>query len=138
MRIIDFHNHVYPSEYIKEIETGPSAYKVTYDPDGNPILHSPGDYNVLVPGHRLIDYRRTVLEKNGLDMQVISFTAPGTLIETAERSVELSKRINDLFAEIQNSLTFALRFQTVWDLSSPDSPDNYRDLFGQYDTDYSR
>ena len=102
MRTIDFHNHVYPPEYIKEIETGPSAYKVTYDPDGNPVLHSPGDYNVLVPGHRLIDYRRTVLDKNGLDMQVISFTAPGTLIETAERSVELSKRVNDLFAEIQS------------------------------------
>ncbi|MFQ5627863.1 MAG: amidohydrolase family protein [bacterium] len=103
MRKIDFHNHVYPPEYIKEIETGPSAYKVSYDAEDNPVLHSPGDYNILVPGHRLMDYRKTVLEKTGLDKQVISFTAPGTLIETRERSVSLSKKVNDLFAEIQNN-----------------------------------
>lgn len=102
MRKIDFHNHVYPPEYVKVIEAGPSAYTVTYDNDGNPVLHSPGDYNILVPGHRLIDYRKTVLDEYGLDMQVISFTAPGTLIETPERSEVLSKKINDLFAEIQN------------------------------------
>ena len=102
MRKIDVHNHVYPPEYVEEIEAGPSTYKVTYDADRNPVLHSPGDYNILVPGHRLMDYRKSVLEKNGLDMQVISFTAPGTLIETPERSVELSKKVNDLFADIQS------------------------------------
>lgn len=102
MRKIDFHNHVYPPEYIEEIERGPSAYKVSYEADGNPVLHSPGDYNILVPGHRLIDYRKSILRKTGLDMQVISFTAPGTLIETRERSVVLCKKVNDLFAEIQN------------------------------------
>lgn len=101
MRKIDFHNHVYPPEYVKEIESGPSAYTVTYDTNGNPVLHSPGDYNILVPGHRLIDYRRNILDEYGLDMQVISFTAPGTLVETPERSVILSKKVNDLFAEIQ-------------------------------------
>ena len=102
MAIIDFHNHVYPPEYVEAIQAGPSAYKVTFDSDNNPVLHSPGDYNILVPGHRWMDVRRAVLEKVGVDKQIISFTAPGTLIETPERSIELSRMVNELFADIQN------------------------------------
>jgi aminocarboxymuconate-semialdehyde decarboxylase len=102
MSVIDFHNHVYPPKYIEAIQTGPSAYEVTFDADNNPVLHSPGDYNILVPGHRLMDVRQGVIEAAGVDKQIISLTAPGTLIETPERSVELSRMINDTFAEIQD------------------------------------
>ncbi|MCG8607048.1 amidohydrolase family protein [bacterium] len=102
MAIIDFHNHVYPQEYVEELQRGPSAYTVTFDADQNPVLHSPGDYNILVPGHRIIDFRREVIQSAGVDKQVISFTAPGTLIETPERSAELSRKVNDLFAGIQH------------------------------------
>ena len=76
MPIIDFHNHVYPTAYIEAVEAGPSAYTITYDADNNPVFHSPGDYNVLVPGHRNMDFRKEVLDKVSVDMQVISFTAP--------------------------------------------------------------
>jgi aminocarboxymuconate-semialdehyde decarboxylase len=101
MTIIDFHNHVYPPEYIEAIRAGPSAYEVTFDSDHNPVLHSPGDYNILVPGHRLMDVRRAELLEAGVDMQIISLTAPGTLIETPQRSVELSRKVNEIFARIQ-------------------------------------
>ena len=102
MSIIDFHNHVYPQEYVDEIKKGPSAYSVTFDSDNNPVLHSPGDYNILVPGHRLMDFRQTVLDQAGLDKQIISLTAPGTLIETPQRSTELCRKVNDNFAKIQS------------------------------------
>ncbi|MGA9351008.1 MAG: amidohydrolase family protein [Anaerolineae bacterium] len=102
MNIIDFHNHVYPPEYIEAIQAGPSAYEVTFDSDNNPVLHSPGDYNILVPSHRLMDVRKTVLEEAGVDKQIISLTAPGTLIETPERSVELSRMVNEIYAIIQS------------------------------------
>jgi aminocarboxymuconate-semialdehyde decarboxylase len=102
MAIIDFHNHVYPPEYIEAVQAGPSAYEVTFDSNNNPVLHSPGDYNIIVPGHRFMDVRETVLEEAGVDKQIISFTAPGTLIETPQRSVELSRMVNDIFANIQN------------------------------------
>lgn len=98
--IIDFHNHFYPPEYIKEIETGPSFYKITYDEEGNPVIHSPGDYNIIVPGHRLIDVRKQVLIDQGVDKQVLTFTAPGTIVETPERSVELARKVNDIFSSI--------------------------------------
>lgn len=100
MSIIDFHNHYYPPEYIDNIRTKGSAFKITTDDDNNPLLHSPGDINILVPGHRDIDFRQDVLDKAGIDMQVITFTAPGTLIETPSRAVELAKVINDAMAKI--------------------------------------
>jgi len=99
--VIDFHNHVYPPEYIAALEKGPSAYKVTYDANGNPVLHSPGDYNIAVPGHRLMDVRETVIKKASVDKQIISLTCPGTILETPKRAVELSRLVNDSFAKIQ-------------------------------------
>ena len=102
MTTVDVHNHVYPPAYVEALQAGPSAYKVTFDNEDNPVLHSPGDYNILVPGHRLMDVRTQVLADAGVDKQVISFTTPGTLIETPKRSVELSRMVNDSFAAIQS------------------------------------
>ncbi len=98
--IIDFHNHYYPPEYIEAVRRGPSAYAVTTDDAGNPVLHSPGDRNYIVPGHRNIDARLAALDEAGVDMQVVTFTAPGTLIETPQRSAELARLANDCLAEI--------------------------------------
>jgi aminocarboxymuconate-semialdehyde decarboxylase len=93
--VIDFHNHFFPEEYLAAVQRGQSNFGITVDKAGNPVLHSPGDYNVLVPGHRDAAFRAQVLEKAGVDRQVLSFTAPGTSIETPERAAELAPRIND-------------------------------------------
>jgi len=100
--IIDIHNHFYPPEYIEAIKKGPSNVRVTYDADDNPLLHYPGDYNILVPGHRDIDFREKELEKAGVDMQILTFTTPGTQIETPKRSEELARMVNDGFAKIMD------------------------------------
>jgi len=97
--IIDVHNHYYPFEYLDEIERGGSHFTVTIDDDGNPVLHSPGDYNVLVPGHRDLDFRTGVLDEAGVTRQVVTFTAPGTSIEEPARAVELARVINDALAK---------------------------------------
>lgn len=100
MPVIDFHNHYYPPEYIKALEQGPSAVRITYDAEGNPCLHYPGDYNVAVPGHRDIDYREQVLKDAAVDTQVITLTTPGTHIEDAATAVRLSRMVNDCFARV--------------------------------------
>jgi aminocarboxymuconate-semialdehyde decarboxylase len=102
MRIIDFHNHFYPPEYLEAIQTGPSNVRLTFDADNNPLLHYPGDYNIVVRGHRDIEYRAEVLEKTGVDKQILSFTTPGTHVESPERSVELARLVNDSFSKIMN------------------------------------
>ncbi len=98
MPIIDFHDHYYPPQYMEAIEKGPSAVRITYDDQGNPALHYPGDYNVAVRGHRDIDYREQVLREAGVDTQVITLTTPGTHIEEPATAVRLAKLVNDAFA----------------------------------------
>ncbi len=96
--IIDFHNHYYPPEYLDAVKAGRSGIKIDYDSDGNPRLHYPGDYNILVPGHRDLDYREKVLADLGVDLQVATFTTPGVHMETRELAVELARPINDAYA----------------------------------------
>ncbi len=98
--MVDFHNHYYPPEYVDALRTSKSAVEVTYDDDGNPCVHYPGDYNILVPGHRDIEYREKVLIEHGVDTQVLTFTTPGVHVETPGIAVELARQINDAFAKV--------------------------------------
>jgi len=98
--IVDFHNHFYPPEYLRAVEEGPSQVKVTFDKSGNPLLHYPGDYNIVVPGHRDIELRAGVLEREGIDRQILTLTTPGTHIESPDRAVELARLVNDNLARI--------------------------------------
>src|ERR1044071_9623158 len=98
--IIDVHNHFYPPEYLDALKAGDSAVKLTIDAEGNPCVHYPGDYNVAVRGHRDIEYRQGVLEKEGVDTQIITFTTPGTHVEAPERAVRFARMVNDAFAKI--------------------------------------
>ncbi|RJQ57984.1 MAG: hypothetical protein C4530_11475, partial [Desulfobacteraceae bacterium] len=100
MTIIDFHNHFYPPQYLEALKAGPSSIRITFDEQKNPLLHYPGDYNVLVPGHRDIEYRARVLADAGIGMQVLTMTTPGTHVETPERAAELARNVNDGFAAI--------------------------------------
>src|SRR5687768_11672561 len=100
MRVVDVHNHFYPPEYLDALRSGGSVVHVTTDRDGNPLLHYPGDYNVAVRGHRDIDYRQEVLEREGVAMQILTPTTPGTHVESHARAVELARLVNDAFARI--------------------------------------
>ena len=100
MKVIDVHNHFYPPEYLDALKSKKSVVKVTVDKDGNPHIHYPGDYNVAVAGHRDIAYRQGVLEKLGVDTQVITITTPGTHVEKAAYATKLASLCNDAFAKI--------------------------------------
>ena len=107
--LIDVHNHFYPPEYLDAISSGDSIVELTTDTGGNPCLHYPGDYNVVVEGHRDIVYRQKVLEREGVDTQIITLTTPGTHVEPPASAVRLARLVNDTFAEIvrQRSPRFA-------------------------------
>ncbi len=97
MAVIDVHNHHYPPEYLAALRTG-SVLKVTTDADGNPCIHYPGDYNILVPGHRDLDYRLKVMDQHKVDVHVLTFTTPGTQVESPETAVRFAGLVNDAFA----------------------------------------
>ncbi len=99
MTVIDFHNHYYPPAYLEALKAG-SSIKITIDSDNNPVLHYPGDYNIIVPGHRDIAFRQNVLDEEGVDKQILTLTSPGTHIEAPELAVPLARTINDCLANI--------------------------------------
>jgi aminocarboxymuconate-semialdehyde decarboxylase len=98
--LIDVHNHFYPPEYLDAIRSGDSIIELTIDEAGNPCLHYPGDYNVAVEGHRDIAYRQRVLEREGVDTQIITLTTPGTHVEPPDRARRLATLVNDALATV--------------------------------------
>jgi aminocarboxymuconate-semialdehyde decarboxylase len=106
--VIDFHNHYYPPEYLDAVKTGPARVRLDYGVDGNPRLHYPGDYNILVPGHRDLDFREGVLREHGVDLQVITFTTPGVHFEDPPTAIAMARQVNDAFArEVSRRRHFA-------------------------------
>ena len=102
MRVIDFHNHYYPPEYLDALGPAGSTLRITHDQAGNPVVHYPGDYNVMVPGHRDIAYRQSVLDELGVTTQVISLTTPGTHVDPPAVAARLARITNDAFARVQS------------------------------------
>jgi aminocarboxymuconate-semialdehyde decarboxylase len=126
VRIIDVHNHYYPPAYLDALRKGPSNVQITEDDDGNPWLHYPGDYNVAVRGHRDIAYRADVLAEDGVDLQVVTLTTPGTHVESPTRSVDLARLVNDEFAEVVQSR--GQRFSALATLPLNDAKASAREL----------
>ena len=100
--IIDFHNHYYPPEYLGALTPAGSTLRITHDDEGNPVVHYPGDYNVMVRGHRDIAYRQDVLDEHRVDVQVITLTTPGTHVDPPAVAVKLAKVTNDAFARVRD------------------------------------
>ena len=126
MRIIDVHNHFYPPAYLDALKRGESSVTVKYNSAGDPEIHYPGDYNVAVAGHRDIDYRQRVLEKEGVDTQIITLTTPGTHVETAAVALKLAQLTNDDFARIVQER--APRFATLGTLPLNDPAASLKEL----------
>ena len=98
--VIDVHNHFYPPEYLDALRDAESVVRVTTDEAGNPCVHYPGDYNVAVQAHRDIAYRTKILERDGVNTQILTLTTPGTHAEPPARAVRLARLVNDAFAAI--------------------------------------
>jgi aminocarboxymuconate-semialdehyde decarboxylase len=96
--LIDIHNHYYPPEYLEIVKKGGTRVRIDYDADKNPRLHYPGDYNILVPGHRDLDYREKVLQEHGVDVQMITFTTPGVHFEEPKMAIAMARQVNDAFS----------------------------------------
>jgi aminocarboxymuconate-semialdehyde decarboxylase len=119
MRIVDFHNHYYPPEYVEALTSSVSSVRVTYDDEGNPCVHYPGDYNVLVPGHRDIDYRQQVLDEHGVGTQVLTFTTPGVHVESRPFAVAMARTVNDAFARVVRDRTARFTALATLPLNDP-------------------
>jgi aminocarboxymuconate-semialdehyde decarboxylase len=97
--IIDIHNHYYPPRYLVAVERGGSHVRIAHDADGQLLIQYPGDYNVVVRGHRDLAERIRAMDELGVQVQAISLTTPGVHVEERARGLELARLVNDEFAE---------------------------------------
>lgn len=98
-RIVDFHNHYFPPQYLDAVRSS-SSLTITADADGNPVIHYPGNTTIIVRGHRDLDFRERVLDEYDIDTQVLTFPNPGTHVEPPVQSVPRARAINDAFGAI--------------------------------------
>ena len=126
MRVIDFHNHYYPPRYLRALASGESSVRVTTDTEGNPVLHYPGDYNIAVRGHRDLEYRRQVLDDQGVSMQVLTLTTPGTHVESPAVAARLASMVNDEFHEAMT--TYGGRYTALATLPLSDPAASVREF----------
>ena len=121
MRVIDVHNHFYPPEYLQALKTSGSLVRITYDAEHNPLVHYPGDYNVLVRAHRDIEYRLQVMDEHQVDVQVITLTTPGVHVDEAPIAVKVAAITNDAFAAIRDRWPSRFAPLATLPLNDPDA-----------------
>ena len=98
---IDFHNHFYPTEYLKKLEEWGHRYEFTHDRVGLKIVLEKGARFLGItpqmedPAKRIED-----MDRIGVDIQVLTLSTPNVYFSTRKRNLYLAKLVNDRFAEI--------------------------------------
>ncbi|MCS7369064.1 MAG: amidohydrolase [archaeon GBS-70-058] len=117
---IDVHSHFYPSQYIEELKRGGGYAYIEFNEYGSMIIKYEGDYNVVVKPHIDVLERIKVMDKYGIDMQILTLTTPGVEREPVDRGVKLAKIVNDSFSEIVERYPDRFRALAILPLQSPD------------------
>ena len=102
IRTIDVHNHLYPKEWMEHLEkstgritmkrTGPTS--MIFYAEGVPLSH------VSRVGHYDPEARLEDMDKYGIDIQILSLTAPSVEVVPTKEGVIWAKKVNDYFARL--------------------------------------
>jgi len=105
MKIIDVHSHLYPQEWVDYLSSRKECPKIEQKDSTSMIFYS---HNVRCssadkpeffdPAARISD-----LDNCGIDMQILSLTAPGVEELPVDEGVEWARKINNYFAEVCNT-----------------------------------
>ena len=98
---IDFHNHFYPSEYLKKLEEWGRRYEFTHDATGLKIVKEKGArFLGITPQMEDAEKRIADMDRLGLDIQVLTLSTPNVYFSTRKRNLHLAKLSNDYYAEL--------------------------------------
>ena len=99
--LIDVHNHFYPPEYLDALKAGDSDVQADDRRRGQSLHPLSGRLQRRAcAGIATSRIGRRCSSRKGVDTQIITFTTPGTHVETPERAVRFARLVNDAFAKI--------------------------------------
>ncbi len=100
---IDMHTHMYPSKYIKYLQSRVEYPKIIEDPREGLVIWDYGVRagHVKLPDHVDPEHRIKVVGRHGIATQVVTLTAPG-VHRFGEESVKWAKEMNDYLAHISD------------------------------------
>lgn len=119
-RVIDVHSHFWASEYLDSLIAAGTIETTTGD-DGRIRIHYPGNVSVVVRGHTDLDYREQLLDEHGIDMQVLSFSNPGTHVQPPEQAAAGAKIVNDAMAAVVAERPRRFRALATLSFNHPDA-----------------
>jgi len=93
---IDFHNHYYPEEYLRYLKKKYSDVRVEKDSYGTVKATLYGTTIILLDPKERIG----VMEEIGVDVQILSLSAPNVYFDDDENNLALARMTNDYLSQI--------------------------------------
>ncbi|HTI65965.1 MAG TPA: amidohydrolase family protein [Caulobacteraceae bacterium] len=101
-KVIDVHTHMYTTAFLTALQaSGDSNFKIGQGPQYRRIEYRGRPIANLYPAMTDWAMRLNAMDHDGIDIAVISLTAPNVYWGTAENSRQAAKVINDEYAEAQ-------------------------------------
>jgi len=115
--IIDVHNHLYPPEYLEQLEKL-ANFSTHTDDNGNKFIADQGSRIVTLTEQMVdVNARLSEMDQFGVNVQVLSLSIPNTYFTDSGAAVELAVMSNNYYAGVHK--TYPDRF---WCLASVPLP----------------
>jgi aminocarboxymuconate-semialdehyde decarboxylase len=99
--IIDLHVHYYTNSYLAAVENAPTTTVYRRQTDGRYVCSWRGGVALTVPQpHPGVAERLEMMDQTGISIQVLSLPSPSTYFLPPDAAEDLSRRVNEDFAEI--------------------------------------
>ena len=120
--LIDIHTHIYTQRWLEILQEQSGIYHLKIRPDGQKEIFR-GDTPVSIPQAGHFDYglRIKLMDKAGIDISVVSLTAPSVYWGTEEVSCLAAQEANDSTAEAQAKYPERIRWFTTLPWQYPDA-----------------
>ncbi|HLH70345.1 MAG TPA: amidohydrolase family protein [Candidatus Dormibacteraeota bacterium] len=107
---VDIHNHFYPAAYLALLEERGRGVCVRTDLQGRRYLEEAGTrLATLTPPMTDLERRFEMMDAVGIDVQVLSLTAPNVYAFTADDAILAARLVNDEYARIRAAHARRLR-----------------------------
>ena len=122
MTVIDVHTHMYSHRWLELLRTRGGRYHLKARPDGQEQIFL-GNTPVALPqpGHFDYDLRIKNMDDAGIDVSVVSLTAPNVYWGDEEVSCEAARESNDNLSEAQKAYPDRIRWFTSLPWEYPQS-----------------